>query len=136
MNIECAVAIIRLLLDPPPSKSSKYPLVHKDNAPLVANNGALCHIPGGGKSPPGTTPSQDVDNDEQMVVKLPREAEEIALPARDLLERLLVVNPQKRIRSVLGLERIAMFKDFSFDDCKRKKMKPSTYIYKHRESFH
>uniref|UniRef100_A0A1B0CWP2 Protein kinase domain-containing protein n=1 Tax=Lutzomyia longipalpis TaxID=7200 RepID=A0A1B0CWP2_LUTLO len=78
---------------------------------------------------------EGVEEDE-MTVNLPKEAENIPVAAKDLLQRLLVVNPQKRIRSVLSLERIAMYMAFSFEDCKLKKMKPSNFIYKHRESFH
>lgn len=39
----------------------------------------------------------------------------------DMLRRLLEVNPQHRLRSLLALERIAMYKGFSFDDVHQKK---------------
>lgn len=40
----------------------------------------------------------------------------------DLLQRLLEVNPQHRLRSLMALERIAMYKGYSFDDVQQKKV--------------
>lgn len=40
----------------------------------------------------------------------------------DLLRRLLEVNPQHRLRSLMALERIAMYKGFSFEDVQQKKV--------------
>lgn len=85
---------------------------------------------------PKKSPEEFAAEEEQLSVNFPKEIDKIPPQAKDLLERLLTVNSQKRIKSVLGLERIAMFMNFSFDDCKQRKMKPSSFIYKHRESFH
>lgn len=46
-----------------------------------------------------------------------------ACSGRDLLNRLLDLDPQKRLRSLYALERIAMYKNYSFDDVKNKKVR-------------
>ncbi|XP_055710333.1 serine/threonine-protein kinase S6KL [Phlebotomus papatasi] len=112
--------------------TDKYPIVERGNAPLVAGNG-VCHMQ---VCCPKKSPEEFAAEEEQLSVNFPKEIVNIPPQAKDLLERLLTVNSQKRIKSVLGLERIAMFMNFSFDDCKQRKMKPSSFIYKHRESFH
>jgi serine/threonine protein kinase len=42
--------------------------------------------------------------------------------AQDLLQRLLEPNPRSRLRSLLALQGIAFFKDFSFADARAKKV--------------
>lgn len=49
---------------------------------------------------------------------------------RDLLTRLLEIDPQKRLRSLYALERIAMYKNYSFADVRMKKARRiDIYIY-------
>lgn len=43
-------------------------------------------------------------------------------PSKDLLARLLVVDPQKRLHSLRALGTIAFFKGYSFEDVKVKKV--------------
>lgn len=62
--------------------------------------------------------------DEQIVKTsiLPEEAESLNPGSRDLLIRLLEINPKFRIKSLLALGRIAFFKGFNFEDVKHKKV--------------
>jgi serine/threonine protein kinase len=54
--------------------------------------------------------------------------------SKDLLNRLLEKNPQYRLKSVMALERIAFFHNFSMDDVRHKKVRKkvlfrtSTYL--------
>lgn len=41
---------------------------------------------------------------------------------RDLLERMLIINPQERLRSLFALKRIAMYKDYDFNAVKSKRV--------------
>jgi len=43
-------------------------------------------------------------------------------PSKDLLARLLVVDPQKRLHSLRALSTIAFFKGYSFEDVQVKKV--------------
>jgi serine/threonine protein kinase len=42
--------------------------------------------------------------------------------SRDLLQRLLEKNPQHRLKSLLALQRIAVFHNYSFDDVRHMKV--------------
>ncbi|KAJ8939130.1 hypothetical protein NQ318_010885 [Aromia moschata] len=61
---------------------------------------------------PGTLPS-DVDVD---------------VPSKDLLMRLLEIQPSRRLRSVRTLETIAFYKGFNFKDVMEKKIQPNDLI--------
>lgn len=42
--------------------------------------------------------------------------------SNDLLRRLMEKNPQHRLKSLLGLKRIAFYKNYNFDDVSKKKV--------------
>lgn len=44
------------------------------------------------------------------------------MPSRDLLGRLLHIDPQQRLRSLYSLERIAMYKGYPIADVRRRKV--------------
>ncbi|GJQ88800.1 hypothetical protein Trydic_g14224, partial [Trypoxylus dichotomus] len=46
---------------------------------------------------------------------------ELDLPSKDLLLRLLEIDPIRRLRSVRTLQGIAFYKGYNFEDVKRKK---------------
>ncbi|XP_017778207.1 PREDICTED: serine/threonine-protein kinase S6KL-like isoform X2 [Nicrophorus vespilloides] len=46
-------------------------------------------------------------------------------PSRDLLRRLLEMEPTKRLRSLRTLHTIAFYKDFSFEDVRNRKISPN-----------
>lgn len=46
---------------------------------------------------------------------LPPEIEELPHEAKDVLKRLLEVEPRQRLRSVLSLQKIALYKNFKID---------------------
>ncbi|XP_058812999.1 serine/threonine-protein kinase S6KL [Topomyia yanbarensis] len=48
--------------------------------------------------------------------------------AQDLLKRLLETKPQYRLRSVLQLQRIALYRNFNWDDVRNKKVSPRQII--------
>ncbi|XP_065348069.1 serine/threonine-protein kinase S6KL [Cloeon dipterum] len=48
---------------------------------------------------------------------------------RDLLGRLLQIEPQKRLRSLLTLQGIAFYKDFSFADVRARKSSPKQMLH-------
>lgn len=54
---------------------------------------------------------------------LPTESVTLPIECKDLLNRLLKYKPERRIRSIFGLQRIAFFMDFNFDDVRKKKVK-------------
>lgn len=56
-------------------------------------------------------------------ITLPEEAQQLPLECRDMLLRLLEYKPEARIRNIFGLQRIAMYKDFKFEDVKKRKVK-------------
>lgn len=53
---------------------------------------------------------------------LPAESVSLPIECNDLLNRLLEYKPERRIRSIFGLQRIAFFMNFSFDDVRKKKV--------------
>lgn len=55
-------------------------------------------------------------------VRLPVEYSKLPSDGRDLLVRLLEFNPERRIRSIFALQRIAFFMNFNFDDVRKKKV--------------
>lgn len=68
---------------------------------------------------------EDEKPENEKIVKtsiLPDEAESLEAGSRDLLVRLLEVNPKFRIKSLLALGRIAFFKGYNFEDVQRKKV--------------
>lgn len=64
------------------------------------------------------------ENDKTSI--LPEEAKSLNPESRDLLMRLLEINPKLRIKSLLALGRIAFFKGFNFEDVKNKKVGDET----------
>lgn len=56
---------------------------------------------------------------------------ECSVAAKDLLNRLLIVNPQKRLHSLSALQNIAYFKDISFADVRSKKISPKEILGTH-----
>lgn len=48
--------------------------------------------------------------------------DDLDAPSKDLLARLLVVDPQKRLHSLRALGTIAFFKGYNFEDVKGKKV--------------
>lgn len=57
---------------------------------------------------------------------LPAESVMLPIECKDLLNRLLAYKPERRIRSIFGLQRIAFFMNFNFDDVR--KMTVKSYI--------
>lgn len=53
---------------------------------------------------------------------MPVEYSALPMDCRDLLLRLLEFSPERRIRSIFALQRIAFFMGFKFDDAKKKKV--------------
>lgn len=53
---------------------------------------------------------------------LPAESVTLPIECKDLLNRLLEYKPERRIRSIFGLQRIAFFMHFNFDDVRKKKV--------------
>lgn len=53
---------------------------------------------------------------------LPAESVTLPIESKDLLNRLLEYRPERRIRSIFGLQRIAFFMNFNFDDVRKKKV--------------
>uniref|UniRef100_A0A1A9W2X1 Protein kinase domain-containing protein n=1 Tax=Glossina brevipalpis TaxID=37001 RepID=A0A1A9W2X1_9MUSC len=56
-------------------------------------------------------------NDEEDLLKniLPSEIEHLPYQGKDVLKRLLDLKPEKRLRSVRALQRIAMYKNFKIN---------------------
>lgn len=50
------------------------------------------------------------------------EKSELSDASKDLLRRLLESNPQHRLKSLLALQRIAFFHNYSFDDVRQMKV--------------
>lgn len=63
----------------------------------------------------------------QGSVRLPIEYSTLPSDGQDLLLRLLEFHPERRIRSIFSLQRIAFFMGFNFDDAKKKKVKQFSY---------
>lgn len=55
-------------------------------------------------------------------VRLPDDCTTLPADAQDLLHRLLEFHPDRRIRSIFALQRIAFFMGFNFNDAKKKKV--------------
>lgn len=55
-------------------------------------------------------------------VRLPVEYSTLPSDGQDLLVRLLEFNPERRIRSIFALQRIAFFMGFNLDDARKKKV--------------
>uniref|UniRef100_A0A182IP43 AGC-kinase C-terminal domain-containing protein n=1 Tax=Anopheles atroparvus TaxID=41427 RepID=A0A182IP43_ANOAO len=60
--------------------------------------------------------------------ELPDAVEQLVPAERDLLQRLLQPVPQHRLRSLLQLERIALYKNYRWDDVRNGKISPKQYI--------
>lgn len=58
----------------------------------------------------------------QGTVRFPVEYSTLPHDGQDLLMRLLEFRPERRIRSMFSLQRIAFFMGFNFDDVKKKKV--------------
>ncbi|XP_045477451.1 serine/threonine-protein kinase S6KL isoform X2 [Harmonia axyridis] len=61
---------------------------------------------------------------------LPEEVE-LDPPSRDLLQRLLEIDPKKRLRSLRSLTTIAFFKGYDFQKVKMKSIKPKSIMEKY-----
>lgn len=87
------------------------------------NRNALDIVP---KIPTSTTlPDLKSSNTKPLVnasIRLPIECTTLPAGGQDLLHRLLEFNPDRRIRSMFSLQRIAFFMGFNFDDAKKKKV--------------
>ncbi|XP_065088502.1 serine/threonine-protein kinase S6KL [Ochlerotatus camptorhynchus] len=59
---------------------------------------------------------------------LPDSVNDLPADAQDLLKRLLEAKPQYRLRSLLQLQRIALYKNFNWDDVRQKKISPRQMI--------
>lgn len=95
----------------------KFPVFSSAKVATEANNG---HSPGVVNN--GQTKSDTI------VSNLPNHLDNIPAAAQDLMKRLFERNPRHRIRSVRELERIAMFHQFSFDECRARQMDPRKFI--------
>lgn len=60
---------------------------------------------------------------EGSTVLPPVESVTLPIECKDLLNRLLEYKPERRIRSIFGLQRIAFFMNFNFDDVRKMKVK-------------
>lgn len=58
-------------------------------------------------------------------VRLPIECKTLQADGQDLLHRLLEFSPDRRVRSIFSLQRIAFFMGFNFDNAKKKKVNPA-----------
>lgn len=87
------------------------------------------------KDPPNGNAPPVLENGNQFqseptktVSNLPNHLDDIPAAAQDLMKRLFERNPRHRLRSVRELERIAMFHQFSFDDCRERKLEPKKFL--------
>lgn len=55
---------------------------------------------------------------------LPASCDELPAEAQDLLRRLLETKPQYRLRSLLQLQRIALYKNYDWDCVRKKQINP------------
>lgn len=83
------------------------------------DNIGLINIPS--ISQPSHSPDGATESTKKLIL-LPEEADALPLDCKDLLLRLLEFKPETRIRSIFGLQRIAMFKGFNFDDVRKRKV--------------
>lgn len=76
---------------------------------------------------PVIPPSENNDKDESIKKpgSLPDGGVNLDLPSRDLLGRLLEVDPVRRLRSLRTLQTIAFYKGYNFEDVKKKKVRCS-----------
>lgn len=100
-----------------------YPFFISLQFPVFSNRSAQSN--GGSVPENGLTAAVDV---KESVSNLPNHIEKITPAGQDLLRRLFERNPRHRLKSVRELERIAMFHQFSFDNCRERKLKPSKFI--------
>lgn len=61
-------------------------------------------------------------SDQQTKCNLPQKSVNLRKPCLDLLNRLLEIKPQQRLRSLIGLEKIAIYKGYSFEDVRKKRV--------------
>lgn len=66
--------------------------------------------------------SSNIKPSDNGSIRLPIEYTTLPADGQDLLHRLLEFNPDRRIRSLFSLQRIAFFMGFNFDDAKKKKV--------------
>lgn len=66
---------------------------------------------------------------------LPAEAATLPIDCKDLLIRLLEFKPERRIRSIFALQRIAFFMNFNFDDVRKRKVNFWNFFKDSRVSF-
>ncbi|KAF5282896.1 hypothetical protein FQR65_LT14173 [Abscondita terminalis] len=56
---------------------------------------------------------------------------QVEMPPRDLLRRLLEIDPTKRLRSVRVLQTILLYKGYNWEDVKTKKFSPKEMLEAH-----
>lgn len=72
------------------------------------------------------SPDQDIDGWKKTPPSLPHGVE-MEVSAKDLLYRLLDVDPVKRLHSLRTLKNIAFYKGYSFADVYNKKVRPRDF---------
>lgn len=77
---------------------------------------------------PSISDPSDSSSAAKKLVILPEEADELPHDCKDLLLRLMEYKPEIRIRSIFGLQRIAMYKNFNFEDVKKRKINPMDFF--------
>ncbi|KAK4874731.1 hypothetical protein RN001_014091 [Aquatica leii] len=77
----------------------------------------------------GQYPKVIGENGANQKIKLPDVFLEV--PVRDLLLRLLEIDPTKRLRSIRTLQTIALYKGYNWDDVKTKKISPNELLKIH-----
>lgn len=66
-------------------------------------------------------PSISNSGEEMKPGQLPNDVQ-IDVKTKDLLLRLLELDPSKRLRSIMKLQTIAFYKDYNFNDVKKRKV--------------
>lgn len=89
----------------------QYPTLRKCSN--TTSNAALA----GQSTPDAMSPTVD-----EYTCDLPDTVTSLDMPSRDLLGRLLHIDPHQRLRSLYSLERIAMYKGYAIADVRRRKV--------------
>ncbi|KAF4527849.1 hypothetical protein B566_EDAN016494 [Ephemera danica] len=66
--------------------------------------------------------------EDESTAVAPRLPAHHGVAARDLVARLLCVEPHRRLRSLLALRNIAFFKGFKFDEIREMKISPQEIL--------
>ncbi|RZC39643.1 hypothetical protein BDFB_007922, partial [Asbolus verrucosus] len=75
---------------------------------------------------PSTGPDSAPEDADGRAVELPQH--DLDVPSRDLLLRLLRVQPSARLRSLRALQTIAFYKGFDFEEVRQKRVKPNDLL--------